>query len=152
MKYHLKQVSKQASKQASKQGIFLLVLSVVMLQSCSQELKQTESPTAPSASEKIDSTSKNGAGKHKTISGVQPMLRYYAQGAVVLGSTTQWSFVNYVPATSHNGTYTLIDAGSSSFQDQQKFSQYYGFTRSLSGNKHFCVQSLLSRNHDILLV
>ena len=58
------------------------------------------------------------------------MLQYHAKGSVVNGGT-QWFLMDYVPATSHNGTYTMIDAGSSSFADEAEFVSHYGFTRAI---------------------
>ncbi len=122
MKYHL--------KQASKQGLFLLILSLALLQSCSQKPNQSESPTAASASAKADSTSPKGTGNHKVVSSVSPFIQYFAKGTVVNGGT-QWTFLNYVPATSHDGTYTILHAVDGSADQIAKLYEYYGFRRAI---------------------
>ncbi len=67
------------------------------------------------------------------VSGVSPMLQYHAKGSVVNGGT-QWSFVKYVPAISHNGTQTMIDMANVGASDMAKFYQYYGFTTAICGS------------------
>ncbi len=58
------------------------------------------------------------------------MLQYHAKGSVVNGGT-QWSFVKYVPAISHNGTQTMIDMANVGGADMARFYQYYGFTTAI---------------------
>jgi hypothetical protein len=125
MKYHLK----QASKQASKQGIFLLILTVAILQSCSQKLNVSQSPTAPSASEKADTTAKSGAGKGK-VDIIQPLVPYYTQGATYNGGTI-WQFDHWVPAP---GKYLIIYPGGV-VTDYSKLINYYGFTYVRTGDE-----------------
>ena len=93
-----------------------------MLQSCSQELKQSESPTAPSASEKIDSTSKNGAGKHKTVSGVQPLVPYWNEGAK--WTYSQWNFYKRLPEDSAKGKYLVVGLPPSGVDYASMYQQY----------------------------
>ncbi len=125
MKYHL--------KQASKQGVFFLILSLALFQSCSQKLNQSESPTAPSASEKADSTSKSAAGKGKVVSGISPMIQYFSNGATVTGGTS-WFLVNYVPATSRNGTYTMFATSNISTDKFTTLYNHYAFRRVVCGD------------------
>ncbi len=118
MKYQL--------KQASKQGVFFLILTLALLQSCNQKLNQSESPTAPSVSAKADSTSQTGASKRKAVSSVIPLIPSYQQGAIAYGGT-EWFLVNWVPATSHNGTYTMVDPNGCSSDQWSQLYQHYGF-------------------------
>ncbi len=60
------------------------------------------------------------------------MIPSYQAGAIAYGGT-EWFLVNWVPATPHNGTYTMIDPTDGYTPDElQKFHQYYGFTRAIS--------------------
>lgn len=108
-------------------AIYIMAVSFAMFQSCNQNFNHEQSPTAASTVQKADSTAKKESGEKK-VSGVQPLVPNYNQGAIYYGGT-EWSFQNYVPATSHNGTYTLLHATIATLGQLDTLHNYYGFTR-----------------------
>ncbi len=102
-------------------AIYILAVSFARFQSCSQNVNHEQSPTAPSTVQKSDSTAKKA-------SGIKPLVPSYSEGAIYYGGT-EWLFQNYVPATSHNGTYTLLHAKIATIGEQDTLRNYYGFSR-----------------------
>lgn len=121
--------------------------------SCNQKISQSQSPTAPSVTQKTDYTSAISASKavkpkgSDTPSTVQPLLRTYTEGSVYNTTTTEWMLVHFVPAVSHNGTYTMFTADNCTIAQCATMLQYYGFSRAVCSDGS--VPNLLSANFSL---
>lgn len=125
--------------------LFLVSFCVVIFESCSQKLSQSQSPTAPVASEESKGNPKQ---KKDVVEGVKPMIQYFSEGYIYNGGT-EWFLVNYAPAS---GLHTMLDVSTATPDQLSTFYHYYGFRIASCTDQNRSEYTSAGFNQDSLLI